>query len=112
MDSQRHRLIRDLVNELRFSMATFRKGTFEKFSYVFLELLDLDLTCLAFALGLKELNPILVAASGSPFVLVLLKVAIPVFFAWLVPRKLLWPSIAFMTFIVLWDLKEMVLFVF
>jgi len=101
-----------MVNDLAFSMATFKRGTVEKLSYVFLELLDLDLTCLAFSLGFKELNPLLLSASRSPFLLVLLKVVIPVFLAWIVPRKLLWPSIAFISFVVVWDLKEILLILF
>ncbi len=98
-----------MVSELLLSMATFKRGTFEKLSYIFLELLDLNLTCLAFSLGLKELNPLLLFASHSPFLLVLLKVVLPIFIAWLIPRKLLWPSIAFVAFVVFWDLKEIIL---
>jgi hypothetical protein len=101
-----------MVNDLLFSIATFRRGTAEKLSYILLELVDLGLTLLALQLGLNELNPIIATASKTPIFLLALKLVIPVFIAWLIPRKLLWPSILFVAFVVFWDLKEIVIYLF
>jgi hypothetical protein len=101
-----------MANDLLFSLATFKRGTFEKLLYVSLEFLDLSLTCLALLLGLNDLNPLINAAFKAPAFLLLLKIAIPVFIAWLIPRKLLWPSILFVAFVVFWDIKELATFFF
>ena len=101
-----------MVIDLLSSVATFKTGTAEKVSFILLELVDLGLTHLAVSLGLSELNPIMSEVSRMPTFLFLLKVVIPVFIAWLVPRKLLWPSLLFVTLVVCWDLKEMAVCLF
>ncbi len=93
-------------------MATFRRGTAEKLSFIALEQLDLVLTLMAFSLGLCELNPIVKTALSAPLYLVIIKTVIPCFLAWLLPRKLLWPSIMAVALVVGWDIREMVIFFF
>jgi hypothetical protein len=94
------------------SAATFRRCTAEKLAFVILNLIDLGLTLLAVSQGAHELNPLMRNLVSSPFQLYMTKLALPLFFAWLVPGKLLWPSIALLTFIVGWDLRELAIFFF
>jgi hypothetical protein len=37
---------------------------------------------------------------------------LPLFLAWLLPGRLLWPSIVLLTFVVGWDIRELLLYFF
>jgi hypothetical protein len=94
------------------SAATFKECTLEKISFIALNQLDLGLTLLAISSGLSELNPLMRNMFLSPYQLILFKVAIPLFLAWIVPGKLLIPAIIFLAIIVSWDIKELMVFYF
>jgi hypothetical protein len=89
------------------SSGTFKKCTAEKTSFVFLCLFDLILTLLAVNLGLSELNPVVRYLVEIPALLLIVKLFIPLVIAWLLPGKLLLPSIALLMFVVIWNLKEL-----
>jgi len=92
------------------SSTTFKRCTAEKLSFIFLSLLDLALTILAMYLGLYEVNPFIRFLVHVPLLLLLIKLVIPVLIAWLMPGKLLLPSIAVLALIVIWNVKEMIVF--
>ena len=92
------------------SAITFRQCTAEKVSFVLLNQLDLILTLYALSLGLYELNPWMRELVTAPFQLLLIKVIIPLFLAWLVPGRLLLPAVTLLVFIVSWDVKELLAF--
>jgi hypothetical protein len=97
---------------LMASAITFRKGTFEKLTFIALNILDMALTLFALSQGANELNPLMRSVVNSPMQLYLAKIVLPVFLAWLLPGKFLWPSIALLTFVVGWDIRELVMFYF
>ncbi|MCK4274563.1 MAG: hypothetical protein KAW90_06675 [Dehalococcoidales bacterium] len=92
------------------STATFRKCTAEKASFILLCQFDLTLTVLAINLGLAELNPFIRYLVQIPALLLVVKLAIPVLIAWLMPGRLLWPSIALLALVVIWNIKELVIY--
>ncbi len=92
------------------SSTTFKKCTTEKFSFILLSLFDLGLTILAISLGLWEINPIVRFLIQVPVLLVVVKLIIPVLIAWVMPGRLLWPSIAALALVVIWNIKELVIF--
>ena len=92
------------------SSATFRRCTAEKASFILLCVFDLALTILAMYLGLAELNPFVRYIIHIPALLLMIKLFIPVLIAWLMPGKLLWPSIGLLILVVVWNIKELVVF--
>ncbi len=94
------------------SSTTFRRCTAEKVSFIVLSELDLGLTLLAIYMGFTELNPLVEWMIGVPFVLLLVKCILPVLVAWAIPGRLLWPSIVLMALVVIWNVKELVIFLF
>lgn len=92
------------------SSATFRKCTAEKASFILLSQFDLVFTVIAVSLGFTELNPIVSYLIHMPVFLLILKLAIPVLLAWLIPGKLLLPSIALLAVVAVWNIKEMISF--
>ncbi len=94
------------------SSATFRRCTAEKASFVLLNQFDLTLTVLAVYLGLSELNPLIRQLVNIPILLLVVKLALPLLIAWLIPGKLLLPSIALLTLVIIWNIKELVVFLF
>jgi hypothetical protein len=94
------------------SSATFRRGTAEKASFVLLNQFDLTLTVLAIYLGLSELNPLIKQLVSIPILLLIVKLILPLLIAWLIPGKLLLPSIALLTLIIVWNIKELIIFLF
>jgi len=94
------------------SSATFKRCTLEKVSFILLSLFDLTLTILAINLGLSEINPLVRYLIQIPLLLLIIKLAIPVLIAWIMPGKLLLPSIALLALIVVWNIKELVIFLF
>jgi hypothetical protein len=94
------------------SSTTFKRCTAEKLSFIFLSLLDLTLTILAMNLGFYEMNPLIRFLVHIPLLLLLIKLVIPVLNAWIMPGKLLLPSIALLALIVIWNVKELAVFLF
>ena len=92
------------------SVATFRQGTAEKASFVLLNQFDLALTVLAVSLGLAELNPLIRHLVTLPILLIIIKCAIPLLIAWLVPGKLLLPAIALLSVVIGWNIKELLIY--
>jgi len=94
------------------SAATFRQCTAEKASFILLNQFDLTLTVLAVYLGFSELNPFIKHLVNIPALLLIVKLAIPILIAWLIPGKLLLPSIALLALVIIWNVKELLLFLF
>ena len=94
------------------SAATFKRCTWGKISFVLLNQFDLTLTVLAIYLGLTELNPFVRFLVNVPVLLLVFKLAIPVLIAWLMPGKLLLPSTALLSLVVIWNIKELIVFLF
>lgn len=94
------------------SSATFKRCTAEKASFVLLNHIDLALTVLAINLGLPELNPFVKFLINIPVLLIVYKIAIPLLIAWLIPGKLLLPSIALLAIVAIWNIKELLVFLF
>ena len=92
------------------SAVTFRHGVAEKVSFVLLNQLDLFLTVLAASFGLSELNPLMRQLVTMPIMLVIVKCAIPLLIAWLVPGRLLLPAIILLSVVVVWNVKELLSF--
>ncbi len=92
------------------SSATFRRCTAEKASFILLSQFDLTLTVLATNLGLTEFNPFIRYLIQIPALLLVVKLAIPILIAWLMPGRLLWPSIGLLILIVVWNIKELVIY--
>lgn len=92
------------------SSATFRKCTAEKACFILLSQFDLTLTVLAVNLGLAELNPFIRYLVQIPVLLLVFKLAIPVLIAWLMPGRLLWPSIGLLALVVIWNIKELAIY--
>jgi len=101
-----------VLANLMASAVTFKKGTFEKLAFIILNLLDLGLTLFALSIGAQELNPLMRIVVNSPVMLYSAKLAMPLLLAWLLPGKLLWPSIALLTFVIGWDTRELLLYFF
>jgi uncharacterized membrane protein (DUF485 family) len=92
------------------SSATFRRCTAEKASFVLLNQVDLTLTVLAIYLGFTELNPFMRYLIHVPAVLLVVKLAIPLLIAWLMPGRILLPSIALLALVIIWNTKEVFLY--
>ncbi len=101
-----------MVAELIQSAATFRCCFWHKASFVLLNQFDLLLTLLAVSIGLHELNPFMRLILTSPVQAMLFKIAIPLVVAWLIPGKLLLPAVVLLCFVVGWDVKELVIYLF
>jgi hypothetical protein len=61
-------------------------------------------------LGLWEINPLVRLLVHIPILLLLVKLAIPVLIAWIMPGRLLLPSIAALALVVIWNIKELFVF--
>jgi hypothetical protein len=92
------------------SSVTFKRCTAEKVSFVFLASFDLILTIAAMQLGLSEINPVIRYLVNIPILLLTVKLFIPVLIAWIMPGKLLLPSIALLALVIIWNIKELVVF--
>jgi len=99
-----------MTTNLLGSAATFKRCTAEKASFVLLNQFDLTLTILAVYLGLSELNPFIRHLVNVPILLLIVKLAIPLLIAWLIPGKLLLPAIALLTLVIIWNVKELLFF--
>jgi hypothetical protein len=92
------------------SSATFKRCTTEKVSFIVLNLTDLALTLVAMSLGFDELNPLVGFLLEIPALLVLVKGVLPLLLAWLIPGRLLWPSIALLAVVAIWNVKELIVY--
>ncbi len=92
------------------STATFKKCTGEKVSFILLGVLDLVLTLVAMNLGLSEINPLVIYLIKIPALFVVVKLFIPIIIAWILPGKLLFPSILLLSLVVIWNIKELSVF--
>ena len=101
-----------MLASLMDSAITFKKSTTEKVAFISLNLIDLVLTLFAMNLGAQEINPIMRGMISSPAALYTTKLLMPMVLAWLLPGKLLIPSIAILVFIVGWDIRELLVFFF
>lgn len=90
------------------SSATFKRCTIEKVSFVVLNQVDLTLTLVAMRLGFEELNPFVSVLLEIPALLVVAKVILPLLIAWLMPGRLLWPSLALLFGVAVWNVKELI----
>ena len=90
------------------SSATFKQCTLEKVTFVVLNQVDLALTLVAINLGFDELNPLVNFLLGMPVLLVLVKLILPLLIAWLMPGRLLWPSIGLLILVAIWNFKELI----
>src|ERR1035437_7687332 len=81
------------VANLMASAITFRKCTLEKLAFILLNILDLSLTIFAVSQGAHELNPLMRNMFNAPYQMYMAKIVIPVIFAWVLPGRLLIPSI-------------------
>ena len=97
------------MSDLRLTAATFARGTSYKLTFVALSAVDLLLTRYALGNGYVELNPVLDALQHRPVELLLLKVVAPVAIAWLVPARLLLPSVGLLFAVVGWSVGELLL---
>jgi hypothetical protein len=98
-----------LVNILA-SALTFKKCTLEKLAFIVLNLIDMVLTIFAASNGAHELNPVIRYMVNSPYQIFLVKAVIPILLAWVLPGKILIPSIALLVFVVGWDTRELLLY--
>ena len=89
------------------SATTFGRDTLFKIGFISLGYVDLLLTLVAMRRGFTEINPIMAWMLGYPVVLLLAKVAAPVVIAWLVPGRLLSPSIALLSAILGWNVARL-----
>ena len=94
------------------SAVTFRKYTTEKVAFISLNAVDLVLTLFAMNFGAHEINPLMRGMISSPLAIYTTKLIIPLILAWLIPGKLLIPSIAILLFVVGWDIRELLVFFF
>lgn len=103
-------IIAEKINVLIKSAATFRRALPEKISFISLNCLDLVLTIVAVENGLYEINHLFRVLLGYPVVLITVKILLPILIAWLIPGKLLLPAIIFLSLVVIWDIKELIVF--
>jgi hypothetical protein len=99
-----------IMANLWASTATFQKGKAEKASFVLLSIIDLLLTVLAVYCGFTELNPFVRYLVTIPVLLLVVKLAIPYLIAWLIPGRLLLPAIALLGLVVIWNMKELFIY--
>ena len=99
-----------MLASLMASAITFKRGTTEKIAFISLNAIDLVLTLLAMNLGAREVNPFIRGMISTPVALYTTKLLIPILVAWLLPGKLLIPSIAVLVFVVGWDVREVLVF--
>lgn len=92
------------------SSATFKKSTALKVSFIILSQFDLAFTLVAVSVGFTELNPLISFIIRLPVLLLMVKLVIPVLIAWLIPGRLLLPSIALLAGVAIWNIKEMLFF--
>jgi hypothetical protein len=99
-----------MIKNMMSSALTFRVGTREKISFIVLNWIDLSLTLFAMTIGANELNPVMRNLFSNPVYLCSAKMLIPIMLAWVLPGKVLLPSIVLLLLVVGWNIKELLLF--
>jgi len=94
------------------SALTFRRGTKEKVSFIVLNWVDLSLTLFALTIGAHEMNPLMRSLFESPVLMYAAKLVVPMFLAWLLPAKILIPSIGLLVVIVGWNITQLLMYFF
>jgi hypothetical protein len=94
------------------SAATFRKHTREKLLFILLCEFDLTFTVVAVSMGFTEVNPFMKFLICVPVLLIFIKLVLPVVIAWLMPGRLLIPSMVVLALVTIWNVKEIALFFF
>jgi hypothetical protein len=95
------------MSNLLASAVTFKRSTPEKMLFIILNLFDLGLTIFASSIGAHELNPLMNKMLAAPYQIYMAKLVIPVLLAWLLPGKILIPSITLLTVVVGWNIREL-----
>jgi hypothetical protein len=98
------------MTNLLASAVTFKKATPEKLAFIILNLIDLGLTIFASSIGAHELNPLMNKMLAAPYQVYMVKLVIPVLLAWLLPGKILIPSIALLTVVLGWNIRELLVY--
>ena len=88
------------------------QGLAWKAAYVILQQFDFLLTTLAAQYGLFEINPLMRDLLNMPLPMLITKFIIPLLIAWLIPGRLLIPAIVLLGAVGIWNLKELLLFLF
>ena len=101
-----------MIASLFDSVATFKRGTLEKVAFLLLAQVDLALTAYAISQGFVELNPLVRYLATVPVLLVVIKSVIPLLIAWLIPGRLLIPAAILLLYVVMWNVKELMLVLF
>ena len=96
-----------MVAELRATSARFARGMNYKLAFIALGLVDLFMTLYALNIGYTEQNPVFAGLQHDELGLFLLKFAALVAIAWLVPARLLLPSIALLFAVIYWNIGEL-----
>jgi hypothetical protein len=99
-----------MIAKLRAATLTFRVDTREKLAFIVLNWIDLALTLFAISIGANELNPLMRNMFNSPVYLYSAKLIIPIFLAFVIPGKVLLPSIGLLILVVGWNIKELALY--
>jgi hypothetical protein len=98
------------MTNLLASAVTFKRSTPEKLAFILLNLFDLGLTLFASSIGAHELNPLMNKMLAAPYQVYMAKLVIPLLLAWLLPGKILIPSIALLAVVVGWNVRELLVF--
>jgi hypothetical protein len=98
------------MTNLLASAVTFKKATPEKLAFIILNMIDLGLTLFATSFGAHELNPLMHQMLATPYMMYVVKLIIPLFLAWLLPGKILIPSIALLAVVVGWNIRELLIY--
>jgi hypothetical protein len=101
-----------VLGDLLASAFTFRVCKTEKLVFILLNWLDLGLTMFALTIGATELNPLMRHMFGSPILIYAAKIVVPMFFAWMLPGKVLLPSIGLLVLVAGWNIKELLVYYF
>jgi len=96
------------ISEWFQSAATLRCHTKEKVAFIVLCQVDMILTSVAVSLGFTELNPFVVFLIEFPVMFIVIKGLVPLLIAWAVPGRLLLPSVAVLSFVLIWNTKELI----
>jgi hypothetical protein len=89
------------------SVTEFKKGLGIRLAYVLLHQADMLVTNFAVSAGFRELNPIVKGFLDTPAQMLLFKLIIPLFIAWLVPARFLLPALVLLLVVLGLNLKEL-----
>jgi hypothetical protein len=101
-----------MIAKLKAATLTYRVDTREKLAFIVLNWIDLSLTLFALTLGAHEMNPLMRSLFATPILMYAAKLIAPMFIAWVVPGKILLPSIALLVLVIGWNVKELLIYYF